>query len=70
MGLFIVDGYNWGYGESSYFCVNADTEKEASLKVQSKLASLTEDEKRKGDILPCEVVFDEFGVSQNLIHVW
>lgn len=70
MSLFIVDGYNWGYGESEYFCVEADTKKEAESKVKYKLSLMSEEDKRKADILPCEVLFDEFGVSQQLGHQW
>jgi len=68
--MFIVDGYNWGYGESSYFCVKAEDNIEAIKKVRDKLNGLSEKEKRGGDNLPCKVVFDKNGVSQNLIHLW
>lgn len=68
--LYVVDGYNWGYGESSYFVVEAESKKEADTKVLQKLNRLTEEEKRAGDFLPCEVRMDEHGISQNLKHVW
>jgi hypothetical protein len=68
--LYVVDGYNWGYGESSYFLVEADSVQEAETKASEKLNKLTEEEKRLGDFLPCEIKMDENGVSQNLIVVW
>lgn len=70
MSLFIVEGYDWGYGESSYFLVQCNTELEAKIKVAAKLEQMTEKEKRKGDILPCEVKMDEHGVSQQLSNMW
>lgn len=67
---FIVDGYNWGYGGSSYFCVIANSIEEAAEKVKKKLAVMSEDEKRKGDYVPCIIQFDVNGISQNLLHLW
>jgi hypothetical protein len=68
--LYVVDGYNWGYGASSHFVVEADSIQEADTKALRKLNELTEKEKRSGDCLPCEVKMDKNGVSQNLLHVW
>ena len=70
MRFFIVNGYDWGYGESSYFLVQALSMDEADNKVKLKLSAMDEQTKRKGLAMPCEVIFDGNGVSNNLIHVW
>lgn len=70
MNFYIVDGYNWGYGESSYFCVQAETQIEAENKVSIKINKMSEEDKKQGYVIPCPIYFDDNGVSQNLIHLW
>lgn len=72
MGLFIVEGHSFGYGESNYYAVEATSMEQAEQKIKNKQGPYAEAKKNitKGTYLPCEVIMGEDGISQILTHVW